>query len=134
MLKRARDDDGDDDEPEITYKSQTIVCNLGTCELNPQYFDLYLRYEGHITSNHSYICQECFHRFPNKWFLELHIDENHNPFNKIIQEKGGKIFKCFLYNNGCQKICSTPKKRRLHMIDKHSYPQNYNWNIINKGI
>lgn len=79
-------------------------------------------------------CLECHRKFPTRIFLELHIDENHNPFNKIKQAQGTKIFKCFLFNAGCDKVCSTPKKRRLHMIDKHHYPSNFDWSIINRGI
>lgn len=31
-------------------------------------------------------------------------------------------------------MCSTPQKRRLHCIDKHQFPKNYNFIIIKDGI
>lgn len=137
MLKRSIDDDGEQEasiEDQVTSIDRLITCTLGKCEFDPQLFDLYPRYEAHVFTNHNYTCHQCLNKFPSQLFLELHIDENHNPFLKIEQEKGGKIFKCFQFANGCKKVCSNPKKRRLHMIDKHNYPQDYKWNVINNGI
>ena len=34
----------------------------------------------------------------------------------------------------CDKICSTPQKRRMHLIDKHMFPKNYDFFIVNSGI
>ena len=59
-------------------------------------------------------------------------------------------YECFV--EGCEKICATASKRRLHLIDKHMYPkvclgmldiykhslliafQNYDFFIVNSGI
>ena len=34
----------------------------------------------------------------------------------------------------CDKICSTPQKRRMHLIDKHMFPKNYEFLVVNLGI
>lgn len=129
MSKRSRDEELDDQ----SFAETTIVCTLPPCDKSTK-FKSYLEYELHIESFHDYICIECKRRFPTLVFLDLHIDENHNPFLRIQQENGIKIFKCFLYKSGCTKVCSTPKKRRLHMIDGHGYPKEFKFDVINKGI
>ncbi|KAK6458269.1 uncharacterized protein RJT20DRAFT_126246 [Scheffersomyces xylosifermentans] len=115
--------------------NSVVICDTPPCNRNPKHFSNYSEYELHFISSHNYICNECRKRFPSELFLELHIDENHNPFTKIEQDKGGKIFKCFNYSpTGCTKKCSTPKKRRLHMIDKHGYPKEFRFDIVNRGL
>ena len=34
----------------------------------------------------------------------------------------------------CDRLCSTAPKRRMHCIDKHQFPKNYDFFIINDGI
>ena len=41
-------------------------------------------------------------------------------------------YSCFVED--CDKKCSTPYKRRLHLIDKHLFPKDYDFYIINDGI
>ena len=35
---------------------------------------------------------------------------------------------------GCDRKCSTPQKRRLHLIDKHMYPKNFFFAVTREGI
>jgi hypothetical protein len=35
---------------------------------------------------------------------------------------------------GCDRVCSRPKKRERHLIDKHQYPKRFNFNIVLSGI
>lgn len=35
---------------------------------------------------------------------------------------------------GCEKKCTTPQKRRLHLIDKHMYPKNFFFALTKEGI
>lgn len=44
----------------------------------------------------------------------------------------GSQFACFDAN--CKNTFTTPKGRRLHLIDKHKYPPNFYFAITNKGI
>lgn len=41
-------------------------------------------------------------------------------------------FACLLPT--CDRVCSTAHKRRLHLIDKHQFPRNYDFFIVNDGI
>jgi len=34
----------------------------------------------------------------------------------------------------CTKVCSTPQKRRMHLVDKHMFPKNYDFFIVNDGL
>ncbi|KAK6460132.1 hypothetical protein DFJ63DRAFT_264065 [Scheffersomyces coipomensis] len=133
MNKRQREDTNED-EVIINKDHQRvdIVCNTPPCNENPIIFSDYAAYENHITTNHTFLCEACHKRFPSQLILNIHIDENHNPFNKIKQENGEKVFKCFAI--GCTKLCRTPKNRRLHMIEKHNYPKDFKFNIINRGL
>jgi hypothetical protein len=64
--------------------------------------------------------------------LNLHIEENHDPLAAARRARGDKTFGCFIET--CDRKCSTPQKRRLHLIDKHMFPRSYNFYIINDGI
>ncbi|EXJ63163.1 hypothetical protein A1O7_03608 [Cladophialophora yegresii CBS 114405] len=89
-------------------------------------------FEIHYVKDHSNRCTSCSKNFPTAHFLALHIDENHNPIREALQAKGEKTYGCFV--EGCDKKCSTPQKRRLHLIDKHLFPKMYNFRIVDTGV
>ncbi|OWB64626.1 binding protein [[Candida] boidinii] len=137
-LKRSRDDSSDDTVSVLNTNNAQLKNSI-KCTLTPKCIKENIilssqdQFEIHYLTNHSNICSICHKRFPNERILELHIDENHNPFNDLRILKGDtKIYKCFIKN--CDKICSSHKKRRLHLIDKHNYPKNYLFSIVDKGI
>lgn len=131
MLKRSRVDDDDNHANDgDTPLTASIECSLPPCLYVRPRFSNSEEYELHVLTLHSFICKECNKRFPSEKILEIHIDENHNPFFVIQREKGHKIYQCF----DCEKKCMDRKKRRLHMIDKHGYPKEYNFRIIDYGI
>lgn len=138
MSKRPRGDSDAEynDESVSMPQSSAIHCTVPPCHLNPIGFKDYLTYEAHVVSTHNHVCLECYKRFPSEIFLTIHIDENHNPFFQLRKERGEKMFKCFQYSltSGCKKVCIDRPKRRLHMIDKHGYPRNFNFGIIDFGI
>lgn len=41
-------------------------------------------------------------------------------------------YSCFV--EGCDRKCSTPQKRKMHLIDKHMYPKNFFFAITRDGI
>lgn len=41
-------------------------------------------------------------------------------------------YACFV--EGCDKVCRTWQKRRSHLVDKHGYPRNYDYFIVNDGV
>jgi len=78
------------------------------------------QFETHYAKEHTNRCTSCGKNFPSAHYLALHIDENHTPFRELLVAEGEK--------------CSTPQKRRLHLIDKHMFPKVYNFRIIDRGI
>ncbi|KAL1954684.1 hypothetical protein VTO42DRAFT_836 [Malbranchea cinnamomea] len=95
-------------------------------------FSNYEDYEVHYKQYHVNRCSECGKNFPSERFLTLHIEENHDSLMEARRAKGEKTYGCFV--EGCEKRCSTPQKRRLHLIDKHMFPMKYNFFIVNDGI
>ncbi|OWB86659.1 binding protein [[Candida] boidinii] len=140
-LKRSRDDSCDSSDDTISKHATSTPSPTSSikCTLTPKCIRENItlssqdQFEIHYLTNHSNICSVCHKRFPNERILELHIDENHNPFNALRISNGDtRIYKCFIPD--CDKICSSHKKRRLHLIDKHNYPKNYLFSIVDKGI
>jgi len=135
MSKRKIEENEENEEREhnitsLQNDSITVCCDLAPC--HHVIFSNSLEYESHYINNHQHRCLSCNARFPNEYFLELHISEFHDPFNDIRKEKGEKIYKCFLPN--CDKVCSNHHKRKLHMIDKHQYPKNFLFSIVKTGL
>lgn len=97
--------------PEVVMK-----CSLPP-HREPLAFDTLEAFDVHYATYHTNRCAECGRNFPSPHFLGLHIEENHNPLREALQERGERTFACFLPD--CDRKCSTPQKRRLHLIDKH---------------
>lgn len=111
-------------------KADVISCNLPPHRLLS--FDSYDAYERHYQQNHVNRCLECQSNFPTELFLERHIAENHDPFTAAKHANGEKIFGCFVED--CGKICATWHKRKLHLIDKHGYPKDFDFFVVNDGV
>ncbi|GIZ37265.1 hypothetical protein CKM354_000071800 [Cercospora kikuchii] len=95
-------------------------------------FSSYTDYETHYNSSHTNRCKECHKNFPTAHFLQLHLSENHDPIVAVRRERGDKIYACFLED--CDKVCVDWKKRRSHLVDKHGYPKNYDFLVVDNGI
>ncbi|KAF2213188.1 hypothetical protein CERZMDRAFT_90587 [Cercospora zeae-maydis SCOH1-5] len=95
-------------------------------------FSSYADYETHYNSSHTNRCKECQKNFPTSHFLQLHLGENHDPIVAVKRERGEKTYACFL--EGCDKVCIDWKKRRSHLVDKHGYPKNYDFLVVDHGI
>ncbi|QSZ35619.1 hypothetical protein DSL72_008489 [Monilinia vaccinii-corymbosi] len=89
-------------------------------------------YEVHYKQSHMNRCLECRKNFPSERFLNLHIEENHDALVSVRKDRGEKIYSCFV--ESCDRKCSTPQKRRMHLIDKHMFPQQYDFFVVNDGI
>ncbi|KAK9382636.1 uncharacterized protein V2V93DRAFT_365652 [Kockiozyma suomiensis] len=151
MSKRARTDQFSDDgtqssesEPELptspkirhtsSQSSKPIIkCALPPlCSKNPPSFFSTAAYELHYRTQHSLACIECKEIFPSEHFLDLHISENHDPFTETRRDRGQKIYRCFVED--CDKVCSDTRKRRMHLINKHGYPKEFMFSVVNRGI
>ena len=98
----------------------------------PLSFFSYAEYEAHYQQAHTNRCSECKKNFPTGHFLELHIAEDHDPIVASKRDAGEKTHACFV--EGCEKVCSDWKKRRSHLVDKHGYPKNYDFLVVDYGI
>ncbi|KAJ5947713.1 Zinc finger C2H2 [Penicillium verhagenii] len=95
-------------------------------------FASYEDYEVHYIQAHVNRCSQCSKNFPTSHFLNLHIEENHDPLAAARKARGDKTYGCFVET--CERKCSTPQKRRMHLVDKHMFPRNYNFYIVNDGL
>lgn len=112
-------------------KGGRITCSIPPCI---EQFESYLDYELHCITVHNHECLQCHKKFPTNQFLEIHIDENHNPFWQIARDKGESVYSCFRYGDGCKEKCMDRSKRRTHMINEHGYPRDYDFGIVDHGI
>ncbi|KAI9700341.1 MAG: hypothetical protein M1836_002356 [Candelina mexicana] len=95
-------------------------------------FSSYEEYDVHYAQTHVNRCSDCRKNFPTEHYLGLHIEENHDPLNEARRARGEKTFGCFV--ESCDRKCSSPQKRRMHLVDKHMFPRNYDFFVINDGI
>jgi hypothetical protein len=95
-------------------------------------FATFEEYEVHYNKTHVNRCIECRKNFPTPHFLNLHQEENHDPLVEVLRERGERTYACFVET--CERKCSTPLKRRMHLIDKHVFPKDYDFYIVNDGI
>ncbi|KAJ6107438.1 hypothetical protein N7523_008761 [Penicillium sp. IBT 18751x] len=123
-------------DSKILHRDPEPVTEVMQCALPPHRetlsFTSYEDYEVHYRQTHVNRCSQCSRNFPTGHFLNLHIEENHDPLASARRARGEKTFGCFIET--CDRKCSTPQKRRLHLIDKHMFPRSYNFYIINDGI
>lgn len=130
-----------DDSPPSKYRSTSEVVPADQpgsiqCSLLPHQDTVYCctpeEYELHYLREHSNRCSSCSKNFPSAHILSLHIDENHNVLREARAAKGERTYQCFVEQ--CERVCSTPQKRRLHLIDKHLFPRTYNFRIVDHGV
>ena len=158
MAKRGRDDaassgaEGETDEVhETVSRSQSTESEGHTpkytslepeeetpamrCLLAPHKpldFATYTEYESHYQKTHTNRCTDCKRNFPSSHFLSLHIAENHDPIVATKRDADEKTYACFV--EGCEKVCIDWKKRRSHLVDKHGFPKNYDFLVVDHGI
>jgi hypothetical protein len=127
----TNEDSSDTDPGRLSKYKLVDGSPLGTdttvmrCSLPPHKdaveFQSHEDYEVHYLKEHTNRCSSCGKNFPTGHFLGLHIEENHNALRETLQAKGEKMYACFVED--CDRKCSTPQKRRLHLIDKHGFPK-----------
>ncbi|XPS75543.1 hypothetical protein M3J07_007618 [Ascochyta lentis] len=99
---------------------------------DPLAFASIQEFDVHYHKTHMNRCSECYKNFPDEHILHLHITENHDPFSAAKRDRGEQTYACLVPT--CDRLCSTAPKRRMHCIDKHQFPKNYDFFIINDGI
>ncbi|KIY46322.1 hypothetical protein FISHEDRAFT_66492 [Fistulina hepatica ATCC 64428] len=115
--------------------SHPLLCTLPpTCTRHPTPLASSADLEVHYAKYHAHVCESpgCGCVFPDARLLELHQTECHDPIALVRKDRGEKIFACHLET--CPRFFSTPKNRRLHLIQTHGYPKEYFFAVTNKGI
>ncbi|KAI8086289.1 uncharacterized protein BX664DRAFT_335431 [Halteromyces radiatus] len=116
------------------FNYRPIFCELPSCihrHGEPIAFPSLSAYEAHYEAQHRNTCSICGLPFPGSHWLQLHLDECHNVLNQIRKDRGEKIYECYV--ESCNKQFSTPKMRRLHLIDKHHYPKFFPFDLVVTG-
>ncbi|XP_011882622.1 PREDICTED: zinc finger protein 511 [Vollenhovia emeryi] len=109
-----------DDEEELCHEAiKTFQCYVPRCRST---FQTLLDYEMHYNSSHRYACTECKASRPNPRLLEIHIQETHDAFFKVLSEKQA-MYQC--YDSECGMKFNDPMERREHCIRVHKYPKKY---------
>ncbi|KAI5819888.1 zinc finger protein [Pyronema omphalodes] len=114
-----------------TTTGPTIICSEAPV-CTARAFHSYEEYEVHYAQTHTNRCMECRKNFPTNRFLELHIREHHDPLMRIMQERGAKIYACFV--EGCDRMFRIPPRRTSHLIKTHCFPKYYNFYVTKDGI
>ncbi|KAA1087625.1 hypothetical protein PGT21_034736 [Puccinia graminis f. sp. tritici] len=134
VVKSIRQSGEDPSASSISY-----TCNLPpTCNRpnhKPARFDNPTELEAHHRTHHAFTCSatDCHRIFPSQFFLDLHLNEVHNPILLVQREsRQAKIFRCF--EPSCERSFSSPKTRRLHLVDFHGYPQTFFFSLPNQGL
>ena len=88
------------------------VAEVMRCSLPPHRetlnFTSYEDYEVHYRQAHVNRCVECGKNFPTDRFLDLHIEENHDPLIAAKREKGEKTVRSlsFLFSSASYIVFS----------------------------
>lgn len=80
-------------------EQQTSMLEVMKCTLPPHRtaytFSNYEDYEVHYKQFHVNRCSECGKNFPSERFLNLHIEENHDPLMEAKKARGEKTVSCY---------------------------------------
>lgn len=80
--------------PQLQDTADSAAAEVMRCSLPPHRetfsFQSYVDYEVHYRQAHVNRCAECGKNFPTERFLELHIEENHDPLTAAKRERGDK--------------------------------------------
>mmetsp|Transcript_42607 Transcript_42607/g.83560 ORF Transcript_42607/g.83560 Transcript_42607/m.83560 type:complete len:150 (-) Transcript_42607:80-529(-) len=94
-------------------------CDVAGCG---QEFGTMTDYELHYKSCHSHVCSECGAISPTDHYLQIHFEETHDMFFKVLAEKQ-PMFSCLL--EACDIKSWTQEDRRMHLIQHHSFPPDF---------
>ncbi|KAI8390336.1 hypothetical protein BD560DRAFT_380679 [Blakeslea trispora] len=109
---------------QLTQQASVAIC----CHTQ---FPSVIAYEHHYEAVHRNVCSVCQKIFPGSSWLQLHLDEFHDVLLQMKKERGEKIHACYVQD--CTKTFSTPRMRRLHLIDKHHYPRYFPFDLVYTG-
>lgn len=119
-------------------------CNVPGCIAT---FNTLFDFEMHYNGSHRYICLECKKSRPSARLLDIHIQETHDSFFKVLAERQAMvssfiveignlllilslIFQYQCYVAECDTKFKTPDDRREHCVTVHKYPKNFRFDEV----
>ncbi|KAL1853761.1 hypothetical protein Plec18170_005153 [Paecilomyces lecythidis] len=95
--------DNDDNNTHLQSSTDVMRCSLPPHKETLS-FASYYEYEVHYVQAHVNRCSECGKNFPTELFLNLHIEENHDPLVAARRERGEKTtYNFYIVNDGIDK-------------------------------
>uniref|UniRef100_A0A914X4U2 C2H2-type domain-containing protein n=1 Tax=Plectus sambesii TaxID=2011161 RepID=A0A914X4U2_9BILA len=93
--------------------TETFLCGENGCM---EEFASVGEHEVHYEEVHRHHCSRCGQRFSSNHRLEIHLEENHDPFFQSLS-KTNPMFRC--YSNDCESKFMTSNERNDHSVDSH---------------
>ena len=114
--------DVDDSELEdimivATDAEMHIKCEVGGCN---QEFSSTLDFEKHYRCFHQSQCSVCGLTFHNPRVLDIHIQETHDSYFKVVAMRK-ESYICLV--EGCNKLFWDKKFRQIHLIETHKFTE-----------
>ncbi|KAK0163467.1 hypothetical protein PV327_007142 [Microctonus hyperodae] len=109
----------EDDETLCHKVMPEFVCNATGCQAA---FDNLLNFEVHYNTTHRYTCGECKKIKSSAKLLEIHIQETHDSFFKILSKKQ-PMYQCYVSN--CDIKFINAEMRKEHCISVHKFPKHF---------
>lgn len=76
------------------FSIREFPCDVTGCKSR---FQTLLDYEMHYNTSHRYVCTECKMSRPNPRLLEIHIQESHDAFFRVLSEKQAMVIIMLIY-------------------------------------
>ncbi|KAI8806801.1 hypothetical protein BJ742DRAFT_654762, partial [Cladochytrium replicatum] len=91
-------------------------------------FDTSEEFEAHYDSEHRHVCSICHRVLLSDRYLSLHVSEVHDSYFKTLVEHNRRAYECFV--DRCPRTFKTLHERKHHLIDIHSFPPDYDWDVV----
>ena len=115
------------DIEEFLHKDyEEFACSVPGCQAR---FSQLIDSETHYNAKHRHTCSQCKKCLPSPHLLDLHLSENHDSYFQLLAAKKPS-FQCFLET--CLERFWSPKDRREHCIQIHSFPKNFKFDVSSK--
>ncbi|XP_012254443.2 zinc finger protein 511 [Athalia rosae] len=108
------------DDEELCHEAiKEFSCNVPGCTAT---FQTLIDFETHYNGSHRYICLECKKCRPSARLLDIHVQETHDSFFKVLAERQ-PMYQCYV--SECDVKLKTLAERKEHCITVHQYPKNF---------
>ncbi|GFO26624.1 Zinc finger protein 511 [Plakobranchus ocellatus] len=99
--------------------SKSFVCGVQGCSAH---FTSLASYESHYHTSHNFVCHMCRRTFVSNFFLDVHLEENHDSYFQILSPKVD-MYRCLV--EGCSLKFRTADMRKDHLITAHKFPAKF---------